>query len=96
MNELTEREKAYIQTARKEYRSADSYSEILENDKNNQEWFGYAYDLQQSKIDELVNALEEIKAMNISGSNVYSASCAVIEIAHEALDKHKKYKEGGE
>jgi hypothetical protein len=44
---------------------------------------------QQSKIDELVSALEEIRDENLYESEMKY-------IATKALEKHKKYKEGGE
>jgi hypothetical protein len=51
--------------------------------------FSKAWDLQQSKIDELVNALEFLNTKaNFEGKKYFHID--------ELLEKHKKYKEGWE
>jgi hypothetical protein len=53
----------------------------------------------QKENDELVNALEKIKIRNSAEMEEYGMcenNYAIFEIVCEALEKHKKNKEGGE
>jgi hypothetical protein len=104
MNELTEREKAFEEYHEEICESCYSEDEggieatYLSVKPHLSQFFNKVWDLQQSRIDELVKALEKIcsfKSQNyvlVEDGKVKS----LFAIAHEALEKHKKYKEGGE
>jgi hypothetical protein len=85
MNELTEKQ------LKESYDSYIKETSILEGsfaDISSWNAFNKAWYLQQSRIDELIKALERIK--------IVSKDIQAYLIATEALEKHKKYKEGGE
>jgi hypothetical protein len=75
MNELTKREWDHF--------------EYLDTCDLGKKFFNKAWDLQQSRIDELVNALEKI-------GYSYDRPSDMAITARKALEKHKKYKEDGE
>jgi hypothetical protein len=95
MNELTEKEKEFSAFVYLKNKGGLNFHRLDLCEL----FFDGAWDLQQSRIDELVKALEKIKIRNSAEMKEYGEcenNYAISEIVSEALEKHKKYKEGWE